>query len=52
MGHTVKGDVYRCPKCGSTIKEGDCSYTEAICRRTTACRSKGGMRMVKEARRG
>lgn len=48
----MKGDVYKCPKCGSTIREGDCEYSEVVCRRTTGCRTKGGTPMVKEARRG
>lgn len=41
----MKGDVYRCPKCGSTIREGDCAYTEVVCRRTSACRRNGGTEM-------
>lgn len=34
----MKGDIFRCPKCGHTMKEADCEYTEVVCHRTGACR--------------
>ena len=30
--------VWRCPKCGSTIAEGDVPYTAAECRSTLRCK--------------
>lgn len=44
----AKGDLYRCPKCSNSIREGDCVYTEVICTRTVKCREKGGTRMTKQ----
>lgn len=38
----MKGDIYRCPVCSKTLKEGDCEYSQAYCHRTVACRKTRG----------
>lgn len=48
----MKGDKWQCPKCKHIIKEADLPYTEALCRRTTGCRTKGATSMVKVVRDG